>query len=59
LIARLKKLSRNPNIGVLLGGPAFIGHAHQAHNLGADDIATDASQALDIADSVMQVKNPS
>ncbi|NBY72356.1 MAG: cobalamin B12-binding domain-containing protein [Betaproteobacteria bacterium] len=58
LIARLKKLSRNPNIGVLLGGPAFMGQDHQAHNLGADGIATDASQALGIADSVMQFKNP-
>jgi len=56
LIARLKKLSRNPNIGVLLGGPAFFGDTHQAHDLGADGIATDASQALDIAANVLQLK---
>jgi methanogenic corrinoid protein MtbC1 len=56
LITRLKKLSRNPNVGVLLGGPAFVGNAHKAHELGADGIATDASQALDIAATVLQSK---
>jgi len=56
LITRLKKLSRNPNVGVLLGGPAFVGNTHKAHELGADGIATDASQALDIAATVLQSK---
>ena len=56
-ISRLKKFSRNPNVGVLLGGPAFLNQQHDPQFLGVDAIATDASAALEIAANVLQAKS--
>lgn len=49
LIATLKKKSRNRDIPVLLGGPAFLFHTVDARSLGADGIATDALEGVQMA----------
>lgn len=49
LISDLKKQSRNPNIPILLGGPAFFGSDISASSLGADGISTDALEGVQLA----------
>jgi methanogenic corrinoid protein MtbC1 len=49
LIQTLRQHSRNPDIRVLLGGPAFITQAVEAHSLGADGISLDAAEAVELA----------
>lgn len=49
LIATLKKKSCNPKIPVLLGGPAFRLQTVDAKSLGAEGIATDALEGVQMA----------
>ncbi len=49
LIASLKQKSRNPNIPVLLGGPAFFASNITAESLGASGITTDALEGVQLA----------
>lgn len=49
IIASLKRNSRNRDIPVLLGGPAFLFNTVDARTLGADGIATDALEGIQMA----------
>lgn len=49
LVTTLKRTSCNPSIPVLLGGPAFFSSGITAQSLGADAIATDALEGVQIA----------
>ncbi len=49
LIQTLRQRSRNPEMRVLLGGPAFLTQAVAAHSLGADGISLDAAEAVVLA----------
>lgn len=49
LIQTLRQRSRNPEMRVLLGGPAFLTQAVAAHSLGADGISLDAAEAVLLA----------
>ena len=49
LIQTLRQHSRNPDMRVLLGGPAFITQAVEARSLGADGISLDAAEAVELA----------
>jgi methylmalonyl-CoA mutase cobalamin-binding domain/chain len=46
LIQHLRASSGNPKIRVVLGGPIFLLHPCQPHELGADAIFTDAREAV-------------
>jgi methanogenic corrinoid protein MtbC1 len=49
LIHTLRGHSRNPQVRVLLGGPAFISQPHDARQLGADGVSLDAAEAVVLA----------
>ncbi|WP_054022517.1 cobalamin B12-binding domain-containing protein [Piscinibacter sakaiensis] len=49
LVARLRAASRNPQLPVLLGGPAFIGRDLPAERFGAQGVCVDAREALGVA----------
>ena len=52
LIAALRKGSRNPSMGILVGGPAFVEQPDLAEKVGADALALDGLQALVEADRI-------
>ena len=52
LIAVLRKGSRNPSMGILVGGPAFVEQPGLAEKVGADALAVDGLQALVEADRI-------
>lgn len=52
-IAAVRRASRNPAVGVLVGGPAVAGHPHIAASVGADAAASDARQAVAAAQGLM------
>jgi methanogenic corrinoid protein MtbC1 len=54
LIAQIKKLSRNPNAVVLLGGPIFTIQNFNASDFGADAICTDAKDAVEMTLSLIK-----
>ena len=49
LIQTLRKQSRNPQVRVLLGGPAFTLPSTRVVDLGADGISVDAAEAVVLA----------
>jgi methanogenic corrinoid protein MtbC1 len=49
LIQTLRQHSRNPEMRVLLGGPAFFTQTVEATRLGADGISLDAAEAVALA----------
>ncbi len=53
LIGSVKRSSRNPNMPVLLGGPAFLGSDVNAQSLGAMGIALDAAHGLTLASALV------
>jgi MerR family transcriptional regulator, light-induced transcriptional regulator len=50
LIEALRKVSRNPHTGVMVGGPIFVSNADLARQVGADGTAKDARAAVDCAE---------
>ena len=56
LIADLRRASRNPEVKVLLGGPAFLLQPVQAEELGADAIALDAATGVKMAGHLLPRK---
>jgi MerR family transcriptional regulator, light-induced transcriptional regulator len=48
-IRALRKASRNPDVGVMVGGPIFLAHPELVTVVGADFTAIDARQAVDAA----------
>lgn len=55
IIASLRAASRNPRLGVLVGGRVFIDHPDWADGCGADATALDARQAVLVAESLLDV----
>lgn len=55
IIAALRAASRNPRLGVLVGGRVFIDHPDWADGCGADATALDARQAVLVAESLLDV----
>lgn len=55
LIQTLRQHSRNPQVRVLLGGPAFMAQAIQPETLGADGISLDAAEAVELAVKLLSV----
>ena len=54
LIAQIKKLSRNPNVVILLGGPIFTIQSFKASDFGAEAICTDAKDAVEMTSSLIK-----
>ncbi|KPF68287.1 hypothetical protein IP84_10390 [beta proteobacterium AAP99] len=52
LVADLRRASRNPGCPLLLGGPVFGLHAHDAARYGAQAICLDARESVDVAQSL-------
>jgi methanogenic corrinoid protein MtbC1 len=50
-IAELRSASRNPSVGVMVGGPVFLNNASLVGVVGADFTACDARQAVELAES--------
>jgi methanogenic corrinoid protein MtbC1 len=50
-ISELRSASRNPSVGVMVGGPAFLNNASLVGAVGADFTASDARQAVELAES--------
>jgi methanogenic corrinoid protein MtbC1 len=55
LIATLRTNSRNPRIGVMVGGRVFVDHPDWAARCGADATAADARQAVMVAETLLDV----
>jgi methanogenic corrinoid protein MtbC1 len=47
----LRSASRNPRVGVMIGGPLLLEHPHMVAEVGADFTAADARQAVERADA--------
>jgi len=48
-IRRIRRASLNQTVGIMVGGPAFIGHPELVARVGADVTAVDANEAVDQA----------
>jgi MerR family transcriptional regulator, light-induced transcriptional regulator len=48
-IKAVRRMSLNPSIGILVGGPAFTGHPERVAYVGADGTASDGIQAVAVA----------
>ena len=57
LIRGVRKCSRNSQIGVLLGGRAFDGREHLAHEFGAHAVITNGRQAVIQAQEIVSNSN--
>ncbi len=59
LVGQLRRASTNPELRVLVGGPAFQGPAaHRAFRIGADATAPDAAAALRAAAELLPLGSP-
>jgi methanogenic corrinoid protein MtbC1 len=45
-VAALRSASMNPRVGIMVGGPLFVGHPELVEQVGADGTADDAAQAV-------------
>jgi len=54
-IRTIRRASRNPKIGVLVGGPVFVAHPHLSAMVGADATAADGKQAVQQAQSLVSL----
>jgi MerR family transcriptional regulator, light-induced transcriptional regulator len=54
LIEALRKASRNPHVGVLVGGRVFLNNSDLALRMGADATAQDARTAVDRAEQLVE-----
>ena len=55
LIAALRGASRNPRLGIMVGGKVFTDHPELARGCGADATAADARQAVLVAETLLDV----
>jgi MerR family transcriptional regulator, light-induced transcriptional regulator len=55
LIRELRRVSRNPHLGIMVGGPMFLKNPKLAKELGADATAVDAKQAVVQAESLLDL----
>lgn len=57
-IASVRQLSRNPTIGVLVGGPVFTANPELSAVVGADATSKDGKQAPHVAESLVSNRAP-
>ena len=55
-IAAVRKASQNPRVGILVGGPIFLGQVGLANEVGADALAINGSLAPEIADKLVETR---
>lgn len=55
LIRRIRQNSRNPRLGVVVGGPAFLERPDLATLIGADATAVDAQTAVPVAQGLLEL----
>jgi methanogenic corrinoid protein MtbC1 len=53
MLVRLRAMSRNPDLGIMVGGPVFLAEPALARELGADATAADGSQAVVTAEALI------
>ena len=53
VIAHVRKASRNPNIGIMVGGPAFVANPNLVGQVGADGMATNGPTAVILAKKLL------
>jgi methanogenic corrinoid protein MtbC1 len=56
MISHVRKASRNPRLGVMVGGPVFVAQPGRFREVGADATAADAAQAIIEATSLMSLQ---
>ncbi len=52
-VPRLRRVSRNTNLAILIGGPVFAAEPSLAHDIGADGTAADGLQATWLAENLL------
>jgi methanogenic corrinoid protein MtbC1 len=55
LIRKVRRASRNPRLGVIVGGPAFLERPDLATLIGADATAVDAQSAVPVAQGLLEL----
>lgn len=55
-ITAVRKASRNPRVGILVGGPMFLRQAGLVAEVGADAVAINGSLAPEIADKLVETR---
>jgi methanogenic corrinoid protein MtbC1 len=55
LIRKVRRASRNPQLSVIVGGPAFLERPDLATLIGADATAVDAQSAVPVAQSLLEL----
>lgn len=53
-IRRVRRLSRNPNVGIMVGGPVFLEQPEMVAMVGADATAADGRQAVSQAHALLE-----
>ncbi len=53
LLPRLRAASRNPDLGIMLGGPIFVAGPELARELGADTTAANGAHAVQVAEELI------
>ena len=53
LLPRLRAFSRNPDLGIMLGGPIFVAQPELARDLGADTTAANGLHAVQLAEDLI------
>ena len=53
-IENMRRLSLNPKLAIMVGGPAFSGHPQRAVQVGADSLADDALAAVNLAKKLLK-----
>jgi len=53
VITQVRKASRNPNIGIMVGGPAFVADPSLVERVGADGMATNGPTAVILAKKLL------
>lgn len=55
-IGKVRKSALNPNVGIMVGGPAFATHPEYAELVNADGSATDGSKAPELAEKLASTR---
>jgi methanogenic corrinoid protein MtbC1 len=55
VVRLIRRASRNPAVGIMVGGPVFIDHPELAAAIGADATAVDGRQAARQAENVLDL----
>ncbi len=58
LIKALRGASRNPALQVMVGGPLMLAHPEYVATVGADFMAVDAQNAVELAEARVPMRNP-